>query len=283
MKTVKAPSELTKLSRTFRKKGLSIGFVPTMGALHKGHLSLVEEAKKRADIVIVSIFVNPIQFGPKEDFKKYPRNIRKDAALLKKAGVDILFHPEASHIYPKGFDSYVEIKQLGNKLCGASRPGHFKGVATVVKRLFDIVKPHLAFFGEKDFQQQMVIKKMVNDLGLDVKVLTVPTVREKDGLAMSSRNAYLSKAERKEAVALYRSLQLAKKLIKEGVRDPKKVITEMKDLINKSGSFKIDYISLVDPGTLKDVKTIKRKTLIAVAAHLGKTRLIDNILVAPLK
>lgn len=260
-------------------KGFVIGLVPTMGALHKGHMELVKEAKKRSDIVIVSIFVNPIQFGPKEDIKQYPRNIKKDTALLKKAGVDILFHPSPSQIYPKGFDSFIEVKGLSDKLCGAFRPGHFKGVATVVARLFDIVRPHNAFFGEKDFQQQVIIKKMVGVLRLNVKVLTVPTVRERDGLAMSSRNAYLSKIERKEAVTLYRSLQLAKELIKKGVRDPKKVIAAMKYLINKNGTFKIDYVSIVDPGSLKDVKAIKGKTLIAIAARLGKTRLIDNILV----
>jgi pantoate--beta-alanine ligase len=250
-----------------------------MGALHEGHIALVRNAKKTSDIVVVSIFVNPIQFGPKEDYKKYPRNLKKDTALLKKENVDVLFCPGAGKMFPEGFSSFVEVDGPDKGLCGASRPGHFRGVATVVAKLFNIVMPEKAFFGAKDFQQQAVIKKMVKDLDMSVDIVTVKTVREKDGLAKSSRNAYLSKEERKHAPALYKAVSLSAKMVRSGENNAAKVIAAVKKSIIKDADFRIDYISVVDPQTLEYQRTIKKPVLIAVAAYLGKTRLIDNIIV----
>ncbi len=279
MKTISDPRKMSSFSLSARKKGLKLGFVPTMGALHEGHIALVRKAKKTSDIVVVSIFVNPIQFGPKEDYKKYPRNPKKDAAMLEKENVDILFYPSAGKMFPEGFSSFVEVGGPDKGLCGASRPGHFRGVATVVAKLFNIVMPEKAFFGAKDFQQQAVIKKMVKDLDMSVDIVTVKTVREKDGLARSSRNAYLSKAQRSQAPVIYRSLRLASKMIKAGETNAAKVTAAARKHILKGLDFKIDYVSIVDPETMEPQKTIKRPALIAAAAYLGKTRLIDNILV----
>lgn len=284
MKIISDPRKMTSFSKKAVRKGLKIAFVPTMGALHEGHLELVRAAKKRSDIVVVSIFVNPIQFGPKEDLKKYPRNFKKDASLLKKEKVDVLFHPTAKQMFPEGLSSFIEVGGVGTihelslRLCGASRPGHFKGVATVVAKLFNIVRPDTAFFGAKDFQQQAIIRKMAKDLDMRVEVVTVKTVREKDGLAKSSRNAYLSKEERKQAPALYKALLLAARMIRSGEKRTSKVSAAVRKNILKGTDYKIDYVSVVDPNTLEYQKTIKGRVLIAVAAYLGKTRLIDNIL-----
>jgi len=255
----------------------SVSLVPTMGALHDGHLSLVSAAKKKSKIVVVSIFVNPIQFGPAEDYKRYPRDLKKDLQLLKAYEPIVVFSPDAKEMYGTDFRSFVEVSGLGEKLCGRSRPGHFRGVTTVVAKLFNIVKPDYAFFGEKDYQQQLIIKKMVKDLNFDTQIITIPTVRESDGLAKSSRNKYLSKDERKSAPVLYRSLIEAKTMIQAGEKDPQKIIKEIKRLLSGEAPIEIEYISIVDPENLEDIKKIKGKVLIALAARVGKTRLIDNI------
>jgi len=279
VKVIKSIGSMKKLSFGFKKKGISIGLVPTMGYLHDGHLSLVKEAKKRNDVVVVSIFVNPTQFGPKEDLKNYPRDLKKDIKLLSKYDVDAVFYPDASDIYPKGYKTYIKVEGLSDKLCGRSRPIHFRGVATIVAKLFNIIKPDAAYFGEKDFQQQVIIKKMVSDLNMDVRVVSMPTVRESDGIAMSSRNSYLSKKERMKALVINRALKMAKILVKSGVRNASKVKAAMSQLMRSAKGLKIDYISICDPNTLEETNIIKGKSLIATAAYIGKTRLIDNILV----
>lgn len=278
MKLIKNPEEMHKFASNIRAKGKTIGLVPTMGYLHDGHLSLVEEAKRRSDVVVVSIFINPAQFGPGEDLKKYPKDLGRDKALLKSFDVDILFYPKVKDIYPEGFNTFVEVRGLPDKLCGRSRPAHFRGVTTIVAKLFNTVSPTYAFFGEKDYQQQLIIKRMVKDLDLPVEVVSLPIIREFDGLAMSSRNKYLSSKQRKSAASLYRALSFAKQGVEGGEKGSKKIISQMRSLIKKSHDVKIDYISIVDPQTLCDVKTIKGPVLIAVAAYIGKARLIDNIL-----
>jgi pantoate--beta-alanine ligase len=268
---------MQRLSNRLKSEGRSIGFVPTMGYLHKGHLSLVERSVKENDFTIASIFVNPIQFGPKEDFKKYPRDFKRDESMLKRAGVDALFYPAANRMYPDPYHGYVEVEELGDTLCGKSRPGHFKGVATVVTKLFNIVKPDIAYFGQKDAQQALIIDKMSKDLNMGIKIRAMPTVREKDGLAMSSRNTYLGAAERKEAAVLYKSLLLARQMINRGERSAQKIINRMKALIKQKKAAAIDYVEIVDAATLKPVKNIAGDILIALAVRIGNTRLIDNI------
>jgi len=260
-------------------KDKTIGFVPTMGALHHGHLSLMRQAVKDNDIVVVSIFVNPTQFGPKEDFKKYPRNLKQDARLCRKVGVDIIFYPDAKEIYPDNYKTYVFVSELSDCLCGEFRSGHFKGVATVVAKLFNIVQPDVAYFGQKDVQQAIIIKKLVSDLNIPLKIEVLPTVRERDGLAMSSRNMYLNPGERKDALILYRALNLAKDLIRKGDVNSANIIQRMRRLISKKKSAKVQYISIVDLEDLKPIHKIKDKALVALAAWIGKTRLIDNIIV----
>lgn len=279
IRVIKTIKEMKRLIRGIRRKGLSVGFVPTMGCLHAGHISLVKEAKRRNDIVVVSIFVNPTQFGPREDLKKYPRDMKKDLKLLSKCGVDAVFSPGAKEMYPDGFRTDVEVKGLSDMLCGASRPGHFRGVTTVVAKLFNIVAPDNAYFGEKDFQQLVIIRQMAKDLNMDMNIISMPTVREKGGLAMSSRNSYLSKDERIKALSISRSLKLARKLINSGMKSSARIRSSMARMIRRSKGLKIDYIAICDPGTLEERKTVKGRTLIAVAAYVGKTRLIDNIVV----
>lgn len=268
--------ELTKV----RLKVKTIGFVPTMGALHQGHLSLIRQARRENNFVVVSIFVNPIQFGPREDFKKYPRNLKSDASLCRKEGVDIIFYPEAAKLYPAGFKTYVEVSGLSERLCGKRRPGHFRGVATVVMKLFNLINPDIAYFGQKDAQQSIIIRKMVEDLNIPVKIKVLPTVREKDGLALSSRNLYLDKDERRDASVLYRALKLASSLIKGGVKDARKITQKMKALIKTKKRAKIDYVSIVDTDHLQPIKKINKKCLIALAVWVGDTRLIDNLIVS---
>ena len=281
MKIVKNIREMEALSEQAKRKGKTVGLVPTMGALHEGHLSLIREARKETNFLVVSIFVNPTQFGPREDFKKYPRSLKKDIDLLYKNKVDAVFYPEAYKVYPHGYKTYVEVEGLSDLLCGKSRPIHFKGVTTIVLKLFNIVKPDLVFLGNKDFQQQVIIKRMVEDLNMNIKIVSLPIIREKDGLAVSSRNIYLTAAQRKAATVLYRALQFAKILVKSGKRDAKKIKQAMRKLISKTPSAKIDYISICDPETLEQISRIDEKTLIALAVYIGKTRLIDNILVFP--
>lgn len=277
MKVYRSIKPLIEEIGRLKRKQKSIGLVPTMGFLHEGHLSLMRRARRDVACVVVSIYVNPIQFGPKEDLRKYPRDLRRDTDLCREVGVDICFAPEARTMYPDGFSTYVNVEDLGDILCGASRPGHFKGVATVVAKLFNIVRPDTAYFGQKDAQQAIVIKRMVADLNMPVKIKVAPIVRERDGLAMSSRNIYLSPDERKEAVSLRRSLDLAKDLYANGERDPREIIKKMRRAILKEKDVKIDYLSIVDLKDLKDIDRISKNALVAVAVKIGKTRLIDNV------
>jgi pantoate--beta-alanine ligase len=277
MRVVRSLKEMQSISETLRKTGKMIGFVPTMGYLHDGHMSLVERARKENDIVVMSIFVNPVQFAPGEDFDRYPRDIERDKKIAQEGGVDYLFVPEVSEMYPEGYSTYVEVEGITEVLCGAKRPGHFRGVATVVTKLFNIVKPHRAYFGKKDFQQLKVIERLVKDLNFDVEVIGCPIVREKDGLAMSSRNVYLSPKERESATSLYRALKLAKELIEKGERNPETIKSKMEEFILSHPHVKaIDYIEIVDSETLKPVDEIKEGTLIALAVFVGNARLIDN-------
>lgn len=278
MKIVDNISRMSTLSKMLKKEGKVIGFVPTMGYLHDGHLSLVRTAKKHTDVVVMSIFVNPLQFGPGEDFEKYPRDFKHDEEVAGSAGADILFYPASKDIYPEGYSTYVNVEGLTDGLCGASRPGHFRGVATIVAKLFGIVRPDVAYFGQKDAQQAIVIKKMVEDLNMGIEIKMVPIVREKDGLAMSSRNVYLSESERRDAVVLYQSLKKAESLVEQGERDSKKIIKAMESMIKEKSSARIDYISVVNTKNLKDMNKISGEVLIALAAFVGKTRLIDNVI-----
>jgi pantoate--beta-alanine ligase len=279
MRLIRSIKKMYEFSKKAHLEGKTIGFVPTMGYLHQGHLSLIRKARKENDIVVVSIFVNPIQFGPKEDFKKYPRDLKRDMNLAKQVGTDVIFYPDAKDMYPEGFKTYVNVEELSEKLCGKFRPGHFKGVATVVTKLFNIVCPDIAYFGQKDAQQAIIIKRMVADLNIPVKIKVLPIVREKDGLAMSSRNTYLNEKERKDALVLYQALNLAKELIKSGITDTKTIIRKMRQLIEKKKNAKIDYIEIVQMENLKSLKVISDNCLIALAVWIGKTRLIDNIIV----
>lgn len=267
-----------QIAREFRCRGYSVGFIPTMGALHRGHLSLIHRARQENNRVIVSIFVNPIQFGPHEDFKKYPRGLKKDALLCRRERVDIMFYPDAKEMYPDNYKTYVTVEDLSCVLCGKFRPVHFRGVTTIVTKLFNIVQPDIAYFGQKDAQQAIIIKRMVEDLNIPLKIKIMPTVREKDGLAMSSRNVYLNKQEREDAVVLSQSLNMAKHLIKRKILDSRKIIKKMAGLIKTKKTAKIDYIAIVDSENLNPIKKIKDNYLIALAVWIGKTRLIDNLI-----
>jgi pantoate--beta-alanine ligase len=281
MKTARTIHEARELCRDHRVWKARIGLVPTMGALHEGHLALVRAARAKADVVVVSIFVNPTQFGPNEDFAKYPRSFERDCELLKREGVELIFAPSTDEMYPSENATWVEVVGLSERLCGKSRPGHFRGVATVVSKLFHIIEPDVAFFGQKDAAQVAIIRRMVLDLNLPVAIEVCPIVRESDGLAMSSRNAYLSPAERKSALVLYRSLQGAKTLFDAGERDPKKLISAAKQEFKGEPTVSLDYFELVDPDTLELKPVITDRVLAAVAAFVGTTRLIDNILLGP--
>jgi pantoate--beta-alanine ligase len=276
VKIVKTIANYRKLRQ---KLAEPLGFVPTMGYLHEGHLELVRRARAENPSVAVSIFVNPTQFGPKEDFARYPRDPERDLALLEKEGTDVVFMPAAEEMYPTAFNSWVEVGKITEKLEGAARPGHFRGVATVVAKLFNIVRPDKAYFGQKDAQQLLVIKKMAKDLDMGVEVIAVPTVREPDGLAMSSRNTYLSAEERKQAVVLYQSLKLAQKLYAGGEKDAKAIIGQMTALIGRQPLANIEYISIADAGTLEELDRVKPPALVSMAVRFGKTRLIDNVVV----
>jgi pantoate--beta-alanine ligase len=276
MKIVKTIADFRRLRP---KLTAPLGFVPTMGYLHEGHLALVRQARAENPTVAVSIFVNPTQFGPKEDFARYPRDPERDLALLEKEGADIVFMPSAEEIYPPNFNSWVEVGKITEKLEGAARPGHFRGVATVVARLFDIVRPDKAYFGQKDAQQLVVIKKMASDLDMGIEIIAVPTVREPDGLAMSSRNTYLNAEERKQAVVLYQALTLAQRLYADGEKDAKAILKQMTALIRKQPLADIEYISIADAETLDELDRVKPPALISMAVRLGKTRLIDNVVV----
>jgi len=282
MKTIENIPRMTTFSKMMKKEGKAIGFVPTMGYLHEGHLSLARTAKKHTDIVVMSIFVNPAQFGANEDFDGYPRDLNHDEEMARTAGVDVIFYPSVKDMYPAGYATYVNVEGLTEVLCGRSRPGHFKGVTTVVAKLFGIVKPDVAYFGQKDAQQAVVIKKMAEDLNMDVEIKIMPIVREKDGLAMSSRNSYLSEDERKDASAIYKGLKKAESMIEDGERNAGGIAKAVEEMIrSKCPAARIDYISIVDNKTLKDVNVISGDVLIAVAVFIGKTRLIDNMVINP--
>jgi pantoate--beta-alanine ligase len=278
---IRTPQIMQDTSEGHTLRSRKIGFVPTMGALHEGHLSLVRRARQESDITVVSIFVNPIQFDPSEDFHKYPRNLEADTEKLRKEEVDIIFVPDISHLYPQGFSTYVEVEKVSDRLCGASRPGHFRGVATVVMKLFHIVRPAKAYFGQKDYQQTIVIKKMAKDLDMVTDIVVCPTVRERDGLAISSRNAYLKGDERKAATVIYRCLNEAADLMKSGIINIshiKGIMQEM--LLHEPLVSKIDYAGIYDPETLDEPPGITGTALLAVAVRIGDTRLIDNMLVS---
>ncbi|MGB8337113.1 MAG: pantoate--beta-alanine ligase [Desulfobacterales bacterium] len=268
--------QMQERAENLRRDGRRIACVPTMGFLHDGHLSLMRIAKRRADVLVVSIFVNPAQFGPEEDFETYPRNLERDLDLCAKENVDIVFTPKTAALYPDGYQSYVKLEHLPHHLCGLSRPVFFTGVATVVCKLFNIVHPHIAVFGEKDYQQLLIIRRMVKDLNINTEIIGAPIVREKDGLAMSSRNAYLTPDQRPAALTLYRSLVQARKRVETGERNAAKILNEARDLITSQPETDIDYLSICDPETLIDVERIDRTALMALAVKVGKPRLIDN-------
>lgn len=275
MKIVKTVEEVRACVSEWRKQGLSIGFVPTMGYLHEGHQSLIKRAAEN-DKTVVSIFVNPMQFGPKEDLASYPRDLEHDRMLCEQNGVDLVFYPEPEEMYKPDFCSYVDMSILTEELCGLSRPVHFRGVCTVVLKLFNIITPDTAYFGEKDAQQLAIIKRMVRDLNINVEVIGCPIIREPDGLAKSSRNTYLNADERKAALVLYSSVQLGKQLIQDGERNAAVLIKAMKELIEKEPLAKIDYLKAVDAMSMTQVEKLDRTVLIAMAVFVGKTRLIDN-------
>ena len=278
MEIINRKQRMASIARKLRRENKTVGFVPTMGALHAGHVALVKEARQMSDVVIVSIFVNPTQFGENEDFEKYPRDLTGDAAMLAEYGVDYVFAPESGEVYPDGFSTYVYVEDISEGLEGASRPGHFRGVATVVTILFIAVRPDFAFFGQKDAQQVAVIKRLTTDLGFDTEIVVVPTVREESGLALSSRNAYLSPEERERASVVATALREAKAAFAEGERNASKLTQIVAERIETEALAKLDYVSVVDRDTLESVEKIDdREVLVAVAVRFGKVRLIDNV------
>ena len=276
MEIAKAINLVRENIKEAKKQGKTIGLVPTMGALHEGHISLVEAAKKKCDYVVVSIFVNPTQFGPSEDFEKYPRPIEDDLQKCEKAGVDLVFNPSATEMYPEKNISWVNVEEITNHLCGLSRPGHFRGVTTVCAKLFNIVTPDFAFFGQKDAQQAIVIKRMVADLNMPLEIVVCPIIREGNGLALSSRNKYLSEKDREDASYIYKSLQKCKELVDSGCRNTETILNEMRNILMRKDYIKIEYISIVDQKTLENIDYIKNNALAAIAVRIGTTRLIDN-------
>ena len=267
---------MQQVANQLRLKGACIGVVPTMGFLHHGHCKLIEVAKKHADVVITTIFVNPMQFGPSEDFTRYPRDLERDAALASEAGTDYIFAPDVEAVYPSGFHTYVDVQQVTETLEGKSRPGHFRGVATVVAKIFNITNPHVTVFGQKDAQQVVVVRQMIRDLNFDIELIVCPIVREPDGLAMSSRNAYLSQEQRLQAPVLFKSLRLAEDLIRGGEGNPAVVIDRMKEMINKNSAGVIDYVSIADAATLEELGHCRGSMLVSLAVRFENTRLIDN-------
>lgn len=288
MDVIQHVRDMQRWSEDRRRGGQTVAFVPTMGFLHEGHLSLVREAKARGDVVVVSIFVNPMQFNQSSDFDTYPRDAAHDERLLRDLGVDVLFMPPPAEVYPDGYQTAVEVEEVTKPLCGAFRPGHFRGVATVVAKLFNMVKPHCALFGEKDFQQCVVIKRMVRDLNFDIDIVTMPTVREADGLAMSSRNARLSAAERTASLRIFRALEAARACVADGRTDANAVLRTVHAVLDGDGrgvahgtpdadiAVRAEYVCLCDPETLEEVRRVSAPTLLAIAAWVGDVRLIDN-------
>jgi pantoate--beta-alanine ligase len=276
MKIISSIREMQAFSESARNSGQKISFVPTMGYFHDGHLSLMREGRQRADCLAISIYVNPTQFGPSEDFEKYPRDFERDKGLADGVGVDVIFYPEDKEMYPEHYQTYVNVENVTQNLCGMSRPGHFRGVTTVCAKLFNIVKPHYAIFGEKDFQQLAAIKRMVLDLNMDLDIIGMPIVREHDGLAMSSRNVYLKTDGREAALSLSRSLKIAKEMYDGGERDVAAILAEVRKYIERNPHTNIDYAKICDTTTLKDIGDIEGESVLALAVKINKTRLIDN-------
>jgi len=282
LELAKTPAEMRARSEAWRAAGKRIAFVPTMGYLHEGHVSLLDEGRRRGDILVLSIFVNPTQFGPKEDLSRYPRDLEGDLGKAQRAGVDVAYVPEAAAMYPDGYQTFVEVEELQKGLCGASRPGHFRGVATVVLKLFHAVQPHVALFGRKDYQQLQVLTRMTRDLDLGVEVVGLPIVREPDGLAMSSRNAYLSADERLRALALSRALLAARETFEQGERDAARLVDCARATLHMTPGVRLDYLELRDAESLAELHgRVTRPAVMAVAAFVGSTRLIDNQVLAP--
>ena len=279
MEVLEAVAETQKRCEQFRLAGQTIALVPTMGFFHEAHLELMRVAKRHADTAVISLFVNPMQFRPEEDFRDYPRDLEGDLGKARAVGVDLAFVPSPEEMYPPGFQAKVDIPRLSQHLCGKSRPGHFQGVATVVLKLFNIVRPHLAIFGQKDYQQLAVISRMVRDLNLDLHIVGVPTIRDSDGLAMSSRNAYLSRDERASARSLKNALDLARDMVGQGERDTERIKERIATFIHDHPLTEVEYIALCDPVTLEDFETIEGETLLALAVKIGKARLIDNCII----
>lgn len=279
MKIVSTVEEVREQIKAWRAEGLRVGLVPTMGYLHEGHRSLVDKAVEQNDKVVVSVFVNPTQFGPNEDLATYPRDLERDAALCEEAGADLIFHPEKEDMYFDDFCTWVDMDGLTKGLCGKTRPTHFRGVCTVVSKLFHIVQPDRAYFGQKDAQQLAVIRRMVRDLNFDLEIIGCPIIREEDGLAKSSRNTYLSEEERKAAVILHRGLQEGEKRIRRGERDAAAVIRVIREVIESEPLARIDYVEVVDFDSIQDIEVIQGTVLTAVAVYIGKTRLIDNFII----
>lgn len=276
MRIIESVRDMQAHVNALREEGRRIAFVPTMGYFHEGHLDLMREARRRADCVVVSIYVNPTQFGPQEDLAKYPRDFERDRTLAEDVGVDVIFFPSDGEMYPPGYQTAVEVEGVTRNLCGKSRPGHFRGVTTVCAKLFNIVKPHITVFGKKDFQQLTTIRRMVTDLNLDLEVVGMPTTREADGLAMSSRNVYLNEAERRSALCLSRSLKMAEALFQKGEQDAEHVLQLVQSFITSYPHTEIDYVQICDVDTLQDVAVISGRAVLAMAVRVGNTRLIDN-------
>lgn len=281
MEIITTPAAMQCRAETVRRAGKRIAFVPTMGFLHEGHLSLMREGRRRAEVLVASIFVNPTQFGPNEDFARYPRSFERDCEMMETVPVDVVFAPEPEAMYPEGAETWVEAVAITKGLCGGHRPGHFRGVTTVVAKLFNIVKPHYAMFGEKDFQQLRAIQRMVKDLNFDLEIVPMPTVREADGIAMSSRNAYLSADERRRALSLSCALKAAGESFSSGSRDPRDLVRAACAVLSATPGVKIEYIEAVDAETLRPLARVERPVVVAIAAHVGKTRLIDNAVFSP--
>ncbi len=278
MEIIAGVKEMRRRSEQLRMERKTIAFVPTMGYLHEGHLSLMQEGRKMGDVLAISIFVNPTQFGPGEDYERYPRDMKRDLQLAREVGVDIVFTPSTQEMYPPEFQTSVEVEKVTKNLCGISRPHHFRGVTTVVAKLFNIVKPHLALFGQKDYQQLATIKRMMEDLNMDIEIIGLPTVRETDGLAMSSRNTYLKSKERKAAQSLYRSLCRGEELFHQGEKSAAAILQEIRGIIEAEQLTQIDYAKICNPQTLEDIEEIEDEGVIALAVKIGKTRLIDNLI-----
>jgi pantoate--beta-alanine ligase len=282
VKLIRTIAEMRAFSEEARKKKKKVGLIPTMGALHEGHLSLVKAAKRlksRCDLIVVSIFVNPKQFAPHEDIDSYPRQFEEDLGKLEKLGVTAVFNPRPEEMYPSGYKTFVDVDDLSRRLCGRSRPGHFRGVTTVVMKLFNIIRPQIAFFGEKDYQQVVIIRKMAKELNLEVEVEQRATVRDKDGLALSTRNDYLTEDQRPAALSLQKALGAAERLIIAGERNSSVLVSNMREVVRSQSGAEIDYIAVVHPETLSDLEAVETKSLIALAVRIGKARLIDNLFI----